>query len=517
MEKWMFKLIPNANEDAHQYADRLSGWVLVIVIIALGVWLRFHDLGRQSLWQDEIHTVLYVNDSPSFAAVVQRVATWDVHGPLYYLLLRGHVAVLRGLQQPISEVNLRILSALLGSLALIAVWLLAQRIFTNPVYALGMLALAAASPYAVVYAQELRMYSLVQVLAPLALYFALCLWDRPGRQWLWPAAGFVGTCLLLLYSSLIGTFFVGGLGAAVLVLAWSERREHPARWTRVLLLGGLILAGYLPWLGVMWRQSTKLQGGISTGQVFTNPREFFKFAFENLMFHAWKIGPAFGAVSKAFRLLWPLGLLALWSPEGRREHRLVWLSFAVVFLLQYGATYGRPFHTGRYVSAWWPFALYFAVAAFYGLERALAWVRPSLARLAPWLLAGFMFACIWVSAQQLQYYFRDYIKENWREAVPRLNAMLGPDDAVLVFDDWQKQNHLYYGSRYRLVPAASVPPGQLPPGCRRLFWLGNDPAAAGSGGTFTALPKMDAAQGLDIPLPKGWGLYVAQPSYGDHQ
>lgn len=56
-----------------------------------GIVIRFWDLGRQSLWQDEIHTAIYVRDFPSLWEVIHRVATWDLHAPLYYVLLWAEV------------------------------------------------------------------------------------------------------------------------------------------------------------------------------------------------------------------------------------------------------------------------------------------------------------------------------------------------------------------------------------------------------------------------------------------
>ncbi|MEL6272636.1 MAG: hypothetical protein AAFR22_22715, partial [Chloroflexota bacterium] len=80
------------------------GVIVLILLVAAG--LRFHDLGVQSLWNDEGSS--YVQATRSFADIATNAAA-DIHPPGYYWALR----MWRGLVGE-SEFALRYLSALGG-------------------------------------------------------------------------------------------------------------------------------------------------------------------------------------------------------------------------------------------------------------------------------------------------------------------------------------------------------------------------------------------------------------------
>jgi hypothetical protein len=492
---------------------RTAGFALALAaVLAAGVALRFHALDRQSLWQDEIHTAIYVTDHPSLWTVIHRVATWDLHAPLYYVLLWMEVQVQGPLGVPLTDGNLRILSALLGALSLPVIYLLAFGVFRERGWAWFALFLAALNSYGIFYSQELRMYAAILFLSPLVLYFRLRLWSE-GRLDRRMAAGFVASAVLLLYSSLIGTFFVAGVWASVLLISWAERKDLPHAWKEALWLGGIVVACYLPWLGVMWRQSQVLKGGVDTGLVITAPRELFKFSFENLLFHSWKAGSGYDLISKLVRLLVPLSLLNLLDRERRREHVMVLVSFAGVFIIYYIVTYGRPFHTGRYFSPWWPYVFYFVTAAFSGAALLLKRLGPAGLGAGIALATVFGGAYARVQADQLRYYFTAYEKENWRAAVPRLNAVYAPGDHMLVAGDWARRNFEYYGLRHPCVPAADLGSGKLPEGLRRLYYMGRtNPASEKDLGGYD-LP----GPFREVPWPGGnnvyeWKLFLWEPA-----
>ena len=82
----------------------------LIVILAIGVFLRWFRLGHESLWFDEGYTAWVVSLSPADLIRAVRV---DTAPPLYYLLLHGWT-VLFGR----SEFALRSMSALSAASAL---------------------------------------------------------------------------------------------------------------------------------------------------------------------------------------------------------------------------------------------------------------------------------------------------------------------------------------------------------------------------------------------------------------
>jgi|GEM_PF-4315241 len=456
--------------------SRLLLACLFLAVLAPAVWLRFHALDRQSLWQDEIHTALYVNDHPSLAQVVHRVATWDLHSPLYYVLLRMHVWVLQAGGIPLTDGNLRVLSAILGSLAVAAVFLFGCAVWRNPWWALAAMVAAGFGMYGIYYSQELRMYALILLLATLALWFQLQLWDSQGRVRPAAAWGFALACIGLLYSSLIGIFFVAGAFAALLGSALWDRKANPALWKVPVFLAAAVALCYLPWLGVMWRQSMSLKEGVWTGMAILNPRELLKFALENVLTHAWKLGHA-DLLNKTIRVLAPLAFLNLLDKEHRKQHAVILGGFCLTFLIYYVLTYGRPFHTGRYFAAWWPYVLYLIPAAFSGVAALVRRFFPRAAWIAPAAAALFCVLFTVVQAQQWTYYATQFEKQNFRRAVQYLNA--AGESAVLVNSEWHRKCFAYYGLQ-RPVVTVNDPPAA---GLRRYYVDGapieKTPAMAG--------------------------------------
>ncbi len=469
--------MPEMEKDcSFQRGSKIIFFVVFATVLLVGGGLRFYDLNRQGLWQDEIHTVVYVNDHPSLGEVIRRVSVRDLHSPLYYILLRMEVWAGQQWNIPLTAGNLRLLSAGLGFLALGTMFLLMLKIFGRPGYALLGLFIAAISIYGIYYSQELRMYSLIFCLAPLVLFFQLKLWEGPDAGLnKYAAAGYVISSLLMLYSSLICLFFIAGSLLSLLIISWGERKTFPRRYMDVIKLGALIILGYLPWIVAMWRKSMALKGGVSTGLIINNPRELFKFAFENLLLHSWKEGDGFGILSKIIRNLSPFSLLNLWEREKRRKHGMILLSFLCAFTIYFIITYNREFHTGRYFSPWWPFAVYFVVAGFSGIMLLLRRIKPGLRWWGIGFLAGFLGLYIHVQGQQIRFYYKDFEKENWRQIVKYLNTSQQEGDMLLAAGAWHKACFTYYGVELPFITGRELLSNDIPGKYKRLIYVNDDP------------------------------------------
>ena len=126
--------------------------LLLLLILALAAGLRFYNLGSQSLWSDEGNSAALA--SRSLAQIAQDAAQ-DIHPPLYYWLLRLWTSVFG-----LSEFGLRSLSATLGTLLVLLIYMLGTRLF-NRTTGLAAAFVAAIAPFQVYYSQEARMYVLV--------------------------------------------------------------------------------------------------------------------------------------------------------------------------------------------------------------------------------------------------------------------------------------------------------------------------------------------------------------------
>jgi len=207
---------------------RLEG-ALPYLVIAAATLLRLHDLGLHSVWFDEA-LALARAEAPTVAGVV--AAPPGVEPPLYYLVLHAWMG------PSTSEVRARILSVLLGGVALVLAWRVLLSLL-EPRRALVVLALFAFSPFQVLWARQARPYALREVLEFAALLALLG--ARVGRlPWvLW--AAFIGCAALTHYLSALTVpghlVLLFLLGSRTVVLA------RAAAW------GGLALApaGFMAW------------------------------------------------------------------------------------------------------------------------------------------------------------------------------------------------------------------------------------------------------------------------------
>jgi len=184
--------------------------IFLVIVILLGVWLRFSHLDQKIYWIDEVHTSLrvagfsrteFVAQAPrkeivgieqlhrfqqltperSLWAGVKAIASSE-HSPLYYVLTRigmelfgNSIKVTRGV------------AAVLSLLLLPAIYWLTQELFNSREISLVATALVAVSPLQILYAQEAREYSLFAVTIVVAswAFLKLIKTRKNSRNWHW--------------------------------------------------------------------------------------------------------------------------------------------------------------------------------------------------------------------------------------------------------------------------------------------------------------------------------------------
>ncbi|MEW6382286.1 MAG: glycosyltransferase family 39 protein [bacterium] len=139
--------------------------MFLLVIILIGGILRFAKLDYQSLWNDELSSVVRT-DFNSLGEVIESSKS-DVHPPLYYCLLylwRKNIGS--------SPFSVRALSALFGVLAIAAIFFLGRTLYTAREALISALILAI-SQFGIYYSQEVRSYSLLLLLSICSYLFFL--------------------------------------------------------------------------------------------------------------------------------------------------------------------------------------------------------------------------------------------------------------------------------------------------------------------------------------------------------
>ncbi len=148
-------------------------WALLVgAIVLVAAGLRLYDLGRQSMWLDELFSANVVAGGPQLT--LGRIANGDTNPPLYYLL-QSFVSM----QFERTEWSMRILPAIFGVLGTLVMYFAGQSLFDRKTgaWAAGLFGV---SVVAIEFAQEARMYSLMMLCAALVLWAFGTLIRKPG-------------------------------------------------------------------------------------------------------------------------------------------------------------------------------------------------------------------------------------------------------------------------------------------------------------------------------------------------
>lgn len=215
-------------------------------ILALAGGLRLIGLDRMGFEIDEAYSVRLA--SLGVVDMVKGTAA-DQHPPLYYLLL--HLWMQAAGQSPVA---VRLLSALLGWLTVPLLYLVGRRFGAQAgLLAAGLLAI---SPAHIWHSQIARMYALLVLLGTASTWLAWRWWaegDQPRRR-LWLYAGITLAALYTHYFALflLALHTIAGAGLALLQKQWRWGRRV-GQWLAVQALIGI---GFLPWLPIMFSQTT---------------------------------------------------------------------------------------------------------------------------------------------------------------------------------------------------------------------------------------------------------------------
>jgi uncharacterized membrane protein len=227
------------------------GYLLLWLILTFSWFLATVHLDGLSLWMDELFSLQWATGSVSqlIAASIQ-----DFHPPLYFLMLKGWLAVAGE-----SDYALRFLSIAASWLSLAVCYRLG-RLWGNRWLAILMTGLCGFSPMLVLFGRMARYYSIATLLGLALTYVLFRLLREDGHWALWLLYGVLSLASLYTFY-LTGLLIVAGGWAALILGRWRLLR----RW---LLVGLMIAAGMAPWVGVILRQVVQTGHGeaiLSTG------------------------------------------------------------------------------------------------------------------------------------------------------------------------------------------------------------------------------------------------------------
>lgn len=342
----------------------------MVAVVALGVAMRF--LTSSHLWLDE---ALTVNIARLPLSRIPDALRHDGSPPLYYFALHVWTAVFGS-----GDVSARALSALFAVATLPLVWLAGMRIGARRV-AVAALVLLAASPFAIRFATEARMYSLLGLLAVLGYLFLDRFLERPSLA---AGVGIAVSSGLLALTHYWAFYLLGTVAVMLLVRA---RRNHDR--TSLVALGAIAAGGilFVPWLPVFGYQMQH------TGTPWAN-LPTFNAVIDTVRLWAGGGGDAGQLLNLVFVALAVLAVFGL-GIDGRNidldlrtrpgVRRLVVAVFGTLIVALVAAVALRSAYVVRYTSVVFP--LFILVVAFGTLVFADGRVRVGVLALA--ILLGF--------------------------------------------------------------------------------------------------------------------------------
>ncbi len=326
-------------------------------LILLAFTLQVYALGRWELWFDETASyVVAVKSIPDLLAYT-RTAIQE-HPPGYYLLLHSWMQLVGS-----SEFSLRYISVLSGVVFVPLMYRFASRLF-SPAVGFWAAFVAAISPFAVSYAQEARMYTLIGLLSLLSLYVFWNMLHEYGWSswWIWMGVALAGMLTHYLFALLIVAQNV------FVLLRWPKLSRRRWHW---LILQGTLGLGVLGWVAVSPNVVRSFLAAADIATLGTGPKIaaiLVEFALGSLREYQPPMAGTLIATVPWALSLW--GLYATWRrpafPHFREPLALVGSVLLVPFLVGMPAI---PVGAGRYFYVAFPgFCLAIALA-IYDLTR----------------------------------------------------------------------------------------------------------------------------------------------------
>ena len=203
-----------------------------VIVVVIGIVVRF--TARSHLWLDEAQTV---NIARLPLGQLPEALRHDGGPPLYYFLLHGWMLVVGT-----GTVAVRALSGIFAVAALPVMWVVGRRI-GGPRVAWAAVLLLAASPFAVRYGTEVRMYSLMVLLSLVGWLAFTDLLERFSWSRAATLATTTGALLLTNYWSLF--LLIVAMAVVVHRIVGGRGRDQAIR-AGVALAAGSVL--FLPWV-----------------------------------------------------------------------------------------------------------------------------------------------------------------------------------------------------------------------------------------------------------------------------
>jgi mannosyltransferase len=216
--------------------------ILLAAITISGAILRLYDLTFQSLWFDELHTVIRSSPANSLASILGYAKDSEVDQPPAFFLFTQLTFELFG----VSEWIVRFGSAMLGIVAIPVMYFVGREV-KDSITGFFAATLTAFNYFHIVYSQEARFYTMTFLLSALSYLFFI----RGFRYVrILDFVFYIFFTTILLYTHYFGMVIFATQVLTFIILAGVYKRET-AFVIRGLVTGIMVSILFLPWVSII--------------------------------------------------------------------------------------------------------------------------------------------------------------------------------------------------------------------------------------------------------------------------
>ena len=387
---------------------------ILILLTIVGGFLRFYNLGFNSLWLDEGTT--YIVSLHTYAGIWQDVTTWDFSPPLFYWI--EHVMLMFGKTEEI----LRFVPAVLGVLTIPLIYFVGKEFLDRNV---GIIAATAAtfSPFLIFYSQEARAYSMTVFFIAFAMIFYLkALKNNDIKNW--ALFGFLSA--LAFWSHYYVFVLIAALVIYAIAIQLMDIRKNIKKVGMVLLSVLVFSIACLPIILV-----TIQRFFIRTAEAPKYGAQGFDIIYSTLL----QISGSNEILLVLYVFLFIAGLVHSYLNNKKQALFLISLLF-LTFFISYVLSYKLPMNPRFLIFLIIP--IYIGIGAAYGLFYRF-WRNPGIVYVM-------MAVLILVNVPTLLNYYSGYSKDDWRGFSGQLQNITKDGDTIVLVPGYMNQPLDYYYS-----------------------------------------------------------------------
>jgi len=181
----------------HLISEKWKFELIILAIMILGFILRIYKIGDYGLWIDEITSLRHIESG--FFSIMRNLSLHSVHPPFYFWFLHLWVKFFGD-----THFVLRLPSLIFGIITIYLIYLIGSNLFDKKV-GLYSSFLGAISLHHIFHSQEVRMYTLLPLLAFLSffLFYRLLKENRPFLRFL-----YIIVSIIMVYTHLYGLLII---------------------------------------------------------------------------------------------------------------------------------------------------------------------------------------------------------------------------------------------------------------------------------------------------------------------